>query len=238
MYVLRRPAGSDGDAPARALREVVVPRLLALGPAGLALDVDDADATVPSPVPTPEGEDPHTAVVSLWLPSLDERTRYEEALAAADLPFAGYLVTESLCTEYGDNQWSQPRDWPDGRRSPGVLTVALLERPDRIPYADWVAHWHGVMSPVSAELQPRCRYVRNAVVRAVTEDAPRLAAIVEEAWPSPQHVSDPMLFFCAESDTELADHMMRMLEVVSAFLDMDRIRNNTMSEYLLRTPPW
>jgi hypothetical protein len=101
----------------------------------------------------------------------------------------------------------------------------------------WVRRWHDVQSPVSAELQPRVRYVRNEVVRPVTDGAPEIGGIVEEAWPSARHIADPMLFFCADGDPEvLRDHVERMLDSVTAFIDMDRMRNVCMSEYLLVTP--
>ena len=100
----------------------------------------------------------------------------------------------------------------------------------------WTAHWHGVQSPVSEEIQPRTRYVRNAVVRSLTPDAPPYQGIVDEAWPSAEHVTDPMLFYCAEGSKEkLRRNIERMLKSVGGFLDMDRIRNVTMSEYLLKT---
>jgi hypothetical protein len=98
----------------------------------------------------------------------------------------------------------------------------------------WIAHWHGVQSPVSEAIQPRTRYVRNAVVRAVTPDAPPYRGIVEEAWPSAAHVTDPMLFYGGDGCRErMRQNLERMLESVQGFLDLDRIRNVTMSEYLL-----
>ncbi len=63
-------------------------------------------------------------------------------------------------------QYSGPRDWPDGERSPGVLTVALIHRPEGLVVRRLDRAWHGTQSPLSAELQPRTRYVRNEVVRA------------------------------------------------------------------------
>ena len=35
--------------------------------------------------------------------------------------------------------------------------------------------------------------------------APPVAGIVEEAWPSLEHVTDPMLFYCADGDPERSD---------------------------------
>ena len=147
-----------------------------------------------------------------------------------------HLVTESLYTDYGDNEFAEARSWPDGERSPGLVVVTLMERPERMPYEDWVAHWHGVQSPVSAAMQPRTRYVRNAVVRPVTEECPPYKGIVEECWPSARHVEDPMLFYCANGSKErLKENINKMMESVTAFLELPRIRTITMSEYLLRS---
>ena len=45
-----------------------------------------------------------------------------------------------------------------------------------------------------------------------------------------------MLFYLAEgSKDRMKQNIATMLESVRGFLDMDRIRNQTMSEYLLKT---
>ena len=85
-------------------------------------------------------------------------------------------------------------------------------------------------------MQPRIRYVRNTVVRAVTPDAPPYRGIVEECWPTPEHITNPMLFYCAGDDAALMKaNLSEMLGSVMAFLDLDRIRSITMSEYLVKT---
>jgi hypothetical protein len=78
--------------------------------------------------------------------------------------------------------------------------------------------------------------VRNAVFRAVTEGAPPVRGIVEEAWPSLEHVTDPMLFFCAggQPDTMNA-HITQMIEEITAFTDLDTMRSATMSEWILKS---
>jgi hypothetical protein len=228
-----------GRAPAergRQFLDEVVPALLALDPRGLSLQVDDADAQVAVPMPPPEDEPQPAALVSVWLDNYDTRAPYEEVLGAASDRIAGYLVTESLYTDYGGNRWSEPRDWPDGTRSPGVVMVTLLERPERMGYEEWIAHWHGVQSPVSEAIQPRTRYVRNAVARPVTAGAPPWLGIVEEAWGSPEDVTDPMRFYCADGDpARMQANLATMLDSVTTFLDLERIRSFTTSEYLLRT---
>ena len=100
--------------------------------------------------------------------------------------------------------------------------------------ASWIERWHGTQSPLSGTLQPRCRYVRNEVIRPVTPGAPGVDGIVEEAWPSAAHVADPMLFFNGDGDPDrLARNINSMLESVTACLDLGRLRSSTMSEYLM-----
>ena len=63
---------------------------------------------------------------------------------------------------------------------------------------------------------------------------PTVDGIVEEAWPSPAHVADPMLFFNAAGDPgRLASNIDSMLTSVTACLDLARLRSSTMSEYLM-----
>ncbi len=226
---------ASGDAIRGSLMDATVPRLQQLGGRGITVNVHDSDAArAPSPVPVPGGEDPHVAQVSVWLDSYDLRAGTDEAIAAAGQRFAGYLVTESVYQDYGSTPHSSPRDWPDGTRSPGVLTVSLVHRPAGLEYLTWIERWHGIQSPLSGELQPRCRYVRNEVVRPVTAQAPEVDGIVEEAWPSAAHVADPMLFFNAGGDRDrLTSNINSMLQSVTACLDLGRLRNSTMSEYLV-----
>jgi hypothetical protein len=241
IYVLwdteNDPGADAGDALRDRLIGTTAPQLFAAGARALTVDVHDADAAAaPPPMPTPDDEATLAALVSVWIDAYDRRAPFEAALAEVGRPFAGYLVTESVYDDYGTTEHAGPRDWPDGDRSPGVLTVALIHRPEGLAYADWIEAWHGTQSPVSAELQPRTRYVRNEVVRAVTPDAPEVHGIVEEAWPSAGHVADPMLFFNAGGDPEVMNRNLgRMMESVNACLDLSRFRTATMSEYFVRS---
>jgi hypothetical protein len=237
IYLLWANDGQDPHALSQRLRDDIAPALLALGPERLSMNLDDADADVPPPVPDPPaGARRLSAEVCLWLDCYDRRAPFEEILGSLPAELAGYLVCESLYRDYGGNRHARARDWPDGARSPGVLTVTLLERPSRMPLEDWIAHWHGVQSPVSEEIQPRARYVRNQVVRALTPGAPAFGGIVDEAWPSAETIRDPMLFYLAEGSPEtLRRNVARMLESVQGFLDLERIHSATMSEYLLKS---
>jgi hypothetical protein len=238
VYVLWSPGGpTEGDALRGHLLGETAPALLAAGARGVGINVHDtAAAAAPSPMPAPPGEEPHGAEISVWVDSYDRRQPFEEAVVALGMRHAGYLVLESLYEDYGTTAHAPPRDWPDSERSPGVLTVALIHRPHGLDYRQWIDRWHGTQSPLSAELQPRTRYVRNEVVRSLTDDAPEIDGIVEEAWPSAHHVADPMLFYNASSPDELNTNITRMLESVNACLDLSRLRSATMSEYLVKTP--
>ncbi len=114
--------------------------------------------------------------------------------------------------------------------------LTLMEQPERLSADEWYTHWYGTQTPMSTEIQPRIRYVRNAVARPLTVGAPPYRGIVEEAWPSAETVNDPMLFYRADGDRELLNERMGiMMTSVGAFLDFDRIRLAAMSEYLLKT---
>jgi len=242
VYLLFAPAGTvDGDRLTAEASAALLDRLRAdlpaTGVATFSVDVTDNAADVPSPAPPPAGEAVMVAIVSAWMDCHDRRGPLEEALGALAAEHgwtvAGYLVLESLYTDYGDNQWERTRDWGPYERSPGLLTVALIHRPAGLDHDEWLRLWHGRQSPLSAEIQPRSRYVRNEVVRAVTDGAPEIGGIVEEAWPSASHVTDPMLFFLGEGDPDrMNTNIGLMMESVSACLDLDRLRSFTMSEHL------
>jgi hypothetical protein len=229
-------ATGSGNALRDRLLGETAPRLMASGVRGLGVNVHDGGAaSASSPAPPPEGEEPHVAQVSVWLDSYEQGGDVEAAIADLDHRSAGYLVVESLYDDYGTTPHGSPRDWADGDRSPGVLTVALIHRPEGLEYREWISRWHGTQSPVSAELQPRTRYVRNEVVRSLSEGAPEVDGIVEEGWPSTDHVADPMLFFNATTPEELDANVSRMLASVDACLDLARLRSSTMSEYLIKS---
>ncbi len=234
IYVVWANPGADADARRRDLLARVQPALLERGALRLSMDIKDSDAAIPAPVPWPDDELPLAAVVSFWMDCHDRRGPFEEILLPLGDRVAGYLVTESLYMEYGGNQHSARRDWPNGVRSPGVVQVSLLEQPSRLTYAQWIDQWYGVQSPMSERVQPRARYVRNTVARALTADAPPYKGIVEECWASKEIPQNPMLYYNANGSQEtLRENMMTMMESVSKFLDIDRIRVVMMSEYLL-----
>ncbi len=235
IYILWGPRERGKPENQRVLLQEVAPGLLRAGARKLTLYIADQDSDFKSAAPFHPGER-MCADVSLWLDSVDQRAPFEEIIRAAGFRLAGFLVEESVYTEYGGNRHSGPRDWPDGQRSPGVVAVTLMERPGRLSREEWIRRWHGKQSPVSESMQPRSRYIRNVVTRAVTQEAPPYEGIVEEAWPSARHATNPFLFYGAgKNPAKLAWNMLVMIRSVVSFLDLTRIRTTNTSEYIIRS---
>jgi hypothetical protein len=232
-----RPSRSGADVRAQLIDEIA-PTLLALSPRGLQMDIDDeAAADVKPMVPIPGDELPVRALVSIWLDAHDTRAPFEAVLGAVGIRRAGYLVTESLYGDYGDNEHAPPRDWPDGERSPGIITLSVFDKPAGVSDEAFYGHWYGHQSPMSEWVQPRARYIRNAVTRALTPGAPSYRAIVEEAWPTIDTVTDIYKFFNTSEDGEdLGERIRIMLDSTKLLYNPDTMRNYTLSEYILKTP--
>ncbi|MGV0717619.1 EthD domain-containing protein [Mycolicibacterium sp. XJ662] len=154
------------------------------------------------------------------------RAAIERLQSEAD-DVAAYLVTESVPLA--------PPDTVPGQRSPGLANVALLRRPADMDEATWRTRWHVDHTPVAIDTQATFGYVQNAVVRALTPDAPTFAAIVEELFPQ-EAISDLHAFFGAADDDDLRDRMERMVASTAAFganRDVDTVPT---SRYVYRTP--
>ncbi len=236
QYLVWLKEGTPREDVIPLMIDSVAPELLRTDLLGLSMDLDDIYATIPSPVPPPEGEHTPQALVSVWVDCYDRRLEIERILSSVAVRLDGYQVIESLYSDYGMAKWSKKRDWPDGTRSPGILTVATFEQLEGTDFEEWLRFWHDHQSPMSEAMQPRCRYVRNFAVRPLESGKRPLRGIVEEAWPSPQHVTDPMLFFCADGDTELLNaNITTMMEHAMKLFDMNTMRSMTMSEWFLKT---
>ncbi len=212
------------------------PKLLDSGARYLLMNIDDELVTVPSPTPTTKLTHPFAAEVSIWVDDLSVRGALEGVLLDAGFDVAGYRVREHLYTDYGGNEHGAPRNWPDGERSPYVISVTPLERPKRIPKDRWMRHWFNRQGPMSEKMQPRARYVRNVVEDVLTPGAVPYEGIVEESWPSPAHVTNPYKFYGARNRFELIKNMGVMAQSVVAFLPIWKITSVTMSEYFVRSP--
>jgi hypothetical protein len=213
------------DAFAEILREKAAPALIAGGATRISVNVVDRHVEAALSARLTHFDPPPAAVVTFWLDACDDREPFERALADATDRLAGYLVVESVPLV------NRTHTAPLGERTPGTNMIALIERPERMPYEAWISHWHGHHKRVALETQCTYAYVRNVVVRPLTDAAPPWAGIVEEGFPSAA-VTDPMLWYCADGSAErMQKNLSRMIESVQAFLDIDRVESHPMSEY-------
>lgn len=129
-----------------------------------------------------------SAVFECWLPTLDDRKAIEDALAPAAEALWGYLVTESTLAPC-------PHAVADGERVPGITQWGINDKPSDVSLDDFYREW-AVHSKLSFDLHPfRDSYVRNAIVRRITPDAPNYLGIVLERFPSLDHFTDESLYF-------------------------------------------
>jgi hypothetical protein len=237
VYILWPREKTEGGALRERLLERAAPLLHARGAKYVQMNIADDRVGAKSPAPaTPLSDEPFVAQVNVWVEDDADRAPFEDVLRAQGFDIAGYLVTESLYTEYGENAHGSRRTWPDGERSPYVVAVTLLERVPSIPKDEWMRRWFGRQSPMSEAMQPRARYVRNVVQEVLTPGAFPYEGIVEESWPSPKHIQDPYLFYGARSPLALARNIATMLASVTDFLPITRIPNVMTSEYFVRSP--
>ena len=225
MAVLRA-ADCDEDW-CRRQRTSVAEAILALGVDGLSVNVRDA-AVSHSMMTLTTLDPPAVAVVSMWARQCYGNQIAESLsllLAECD-HLAAYLVTES-------NPLLAPLEL--GRRTTGLANVALLRRPAELDYPTWLQRWQHDHTPVAIETQSTFGYTQNAVVRALTPDAPQLAGIVEELFPI-EAVTDLQAFFGAADDADLQQRLARMVASTSAFGANDNIDTVPTSRYVFRDP--
>ncbi|UMB71962.1 EthD domain-containing protein [Mycobacterium paraterrae] len=208
-------------------RGPVAEAILALGVAGLAVNVRDA-AVTHSMMTLTTLDPPGAAVVSIWTQQCygEQIGEALRLLAAECDQLAAYLVTES-------NPLLAPLEL--GRRTTGLANIALLRRPPELDYDSWLRRWQHDHTPVAIETQSTFGYTQNAVVRALTPDAPRLAGIVEELFPI-EAIADLKAFFGAADDADLQQRLSRMVASTTAFGANANIDTIPTSRYVLTTP--
>lgn len=159
-------------------------------------------------------------------------------------PLALYVVSRSVYTEYGEyDGWAQSgwdptrvRDWAQHAASPYAIAHTAFLKPARFahkPTLQWAEEdWFAKQSPMSEMIQPRARYVRNVVLSTDSDAAPKFAALVIEAWPSPAHVSNPFVFFHASNPLQLGLHVLVMTGNVLRFTDLWELQGAMLREYM------
>ena len=162
-YVVWKPAPVPGAAFRDALLRDAVPGLRACGATRISVLVADEHAEVVQKARIAREGEPIAGLITLWLDSVDAHPQIEAVLREHASRLAGYLVTESVVLP-NSTHIAAP-----GERTPGVTLLALLEKPERLSFEEWIAIWHGQHSPLALEIQCTYLYVRNVVVRALTD---------------------------------------------------------------------
>jgi hypothetical protein len=195
-----------GDDLATTLRDPVLhARLAAAGATRLQVNVDD-DAVTPA-MRIPTFEEPIGAIVSVW--SGGAPGRVSEVLATVTSRVAGYEVEERLPIP--------PPAVADGARTDALANIAVLRRPAELSVDDWRHNWLVDHTPVAMATQATFGYVQNVVVRPVTEDAPRVDALVEELFPSAAMTDVHAFYGSGGDDAELNDRFTRLMTSVARF---------------------
>lgn len=226
MVTLRSAAADEQWC--QRLRTQVASALSELDLAGLTMNVRDEPVRA-SMMTLTTLNPPVVAVVSIWTQQHygAALTTALRLLSAECSHLAAYLVTESV-----------PLPGPQGQssaRTPGLANIALLRRPADLDEATWLKHWHIDHTPVAIATQATFGYTQNAVVRALTADAPAVDAIVEELFPI-EAVTSLHAFFGAAGDADLTARMSQMAASVARFgadRDIDTVPT---SRYVLWTP--
>ena len=198
-----------------------------LGVRGLSLNLADPRAAYAQPMRITKMPEPLSGTVSIWLDTALDRDPVHRLLEAACQHVAGYLVLESVPIV------NTTQIAPLGERTPGITTVAFLEKPEAMTYESWIDQWQGHHTQVAIETQSTFLYIQNVIVRAVTPEAPGWSAIVEESFPA-EAPTDPMVFFAAGSSREkLEENRRRLMESCAKFIDFARVESHPMSSYVL-----
>ena len=187
----------------------VATALLELDLPGLTIHVRDAPVR-DSLMTLTTLDPPVQALVSLWVQQHygEQVRRAMDVLEPVAQQLAAYLVTESVPMP--------PPPSPPGQRAAGLANIALLRRPTDMDESTWLTRWHRDHTPVAIATQSTFGYVQNYVVRALTEDAPPLSAIVEELFPI-EAAKSLHAFFGAADDADLHDRLGKMVASTTAF---------------------
>jgi len=223
VYLLRETTETPGDA----LRDRLLSAagtLRASGAVEIAINVADEAVAAGKAVTIGRLDPPIRAMVSFWMDNSDDSDALESALRGVVAAIAGYLVVESV------PMINTTRVAAPGERTPGVNMVTCINRLPALSREEFWRIWYQDHKRVAQETQSTFGYVRNTVVRPLTEGAPACDGIVEEMFPIDALV-DPKVWYAAGSDDELRANLQRMMDSVQRFLDLGPLESHPMSHY-------
>jgi hypothetical protein len=226
VYLLGDTPKGSVPAGRKDLREALLgmaPALFSVGARRVSFAVADVDDPDVARVDQMNASGLLDAHLSIWVDQLDERAGLEALIFPLAERVAGYLVTESILREYAK------RDWAPGSPSPGIALVTTFPKPAALDPATFYARWHDSHGPLSLELHPLTRYVRNAVFRPITEGAPLLHAIVSESVASCAVAADTDQFYGGRENRR------RVVKDLLSFVEIESLSTVVMRETLMET---
>jgi len=224
VYLGWAAEGRPNDEVRDQLLEVTAPALAAGGAVATKVSVADERVSGEGVFSFSSEGDPKDALVSFWLEVSADRGWAETLLADAFETVHGYLVCES-------RPLVAPPPARPGDRSEGATQITCVAAHPDLTHAEFIARWQGPFCRAAIECQRTFDYVRNEVVRPLTDGAPDWWAIVEEAFPL-DALTDPEVFYDAEGDPEnLAANQARLFEAVGEVIDLARVDARFYSEF-------
>ena len=195
-----------GDGAAGLLEPEQRRVLAGAGVSRMQVNLDDAAV---APAMRMRTTDPAiSAVVSIWTePDPVNLADVLEVLGTACVRVAGWLVDERRPID--------PPEVGDGSRADALANIAVLRQPAELTREEWLHRWLVDHTPIAMETQATFGYVQNVVVAAVTDDAPPVAALVEELFPTAA-LEDIHAFYGSGGDEAvLTDRFTRLMASVA-----------------------
>jgi len=224
IYLLGDAAVGTVPRGRRDLRDALLaasPELVRVGASRVSFSVADVDDPEVDTVAQFNHSGLLDAQISLWVAHLDDRAAIESVVSRLAKRHAGYLVTESILRD------DSRREWNPGDPSPGVALVTTFPKPEAIDEETFFARWHGSHGPLSLELHPLTRYVRNSVARQLTPNAPPFRAIVSESVASAAIAADVEKFYGGYENRK------RVVKDLLSFAELETMSTVVMREYIL-----
>jgi hypothetical protein len=231
MYVLWRDPREDRTQFHKRLRTDVAQQLIKLGARGVTINVSDAEVDPAIARVTQMKSRPlQEAVAQVWVDTSNPEFRQpiDDALQAACMKIAGYLVCES---EPIHNKRHPP---VTGERTVGFSQMAFFPKPRRLAYDAWMEIWHGSHTRVAIDTQDTYLYRQNVILRALTPGAPHYDAIVEEGFEKASMTDLHAFYDAIGDDAKLVRNEKAMMESCARFIDFDQIDVIATSQYVLK----
>ncbi len=219
QFLLRAPDDQKHWFFAERFRGRVAERLLACEPERLILHLTEKPPPRLTVIPFKRRP---LAMVSVWA---EDPAPFERALAGTG-DLTGYRVRESTPVAY-------QRDWPDGRPTPGIGLLTLMNRKPGMSDEAFMHEWHGRHTPKSLRIHPLWHYVRNEPVEPVVRASPHFDGIVEEHFRTRSDLLNPVRFFGGP-----LRFLPQMVEVglhVNSFLDARSLETYLVTEIHLKS---